>query len=213
MSNEASQRVYELFLEALPLAPAERERLLEQRCAGQSELRAAVEKLLASDVEAERDEFLPLQNSADLKGPGFALRVANAHIRCPNCDNPIEVVCTSETTEVECPTCHSSFRLERHASLPWSPWIGEKKVGQFELLDMLGFGASGTVYKAYDTQLDRMVAIKVLRAGNLARAEEKARFVRESRSTAQLNHRAIVPVYDVGEYEGSPFIISDVHSR
>jgi eukaryotic-like serine/threonine-protein kinase len=209
MNKERSQQVYELFLEAIPLAQAERERLLEERCSGDPDLRAAVEKLLASDAQAERDEFLPLQNSVDVKRPALPLRIENAHIRCPNCDNPIEVVCMSETTEVYCPSCHSSFRLERHASLPWSPWIGEKKVEQFELIDVLGYGACGTVYKAHDTKLDRMVAIKVLRAGNLARAEEKARFLRESRITAQLCHRAIVPVYDVGEYDGSPFIISE----
>jgi eukaryotic-like serine/threonine-protein kinase len=210
MNKEASQQVYELFLEAHLLAPAERERLLDQRCAGQNELRAAVEKLLASDAQAEHDEFLPLQSSVDRNGPTLPVRIENAHIRCPNCDNPIEVVCMSETTEVHCPSCHSSFRVERHASLPWSPWIGEKKVEQFELLEVLGYGACGTVYKAYDTKLDRMVALKVLRAGNLARAEEKARFLRESRITAQFRHRAIVPVYDIGEYDGSPFIISEL---
>ena len=209
MNKEASQRVYELFLEALPLDPADRERLLEERCAGRPEVRASVEALLASDVEAEQDEFLPLQNSVDATRPVLPRRIENAHIRCPNCDNPIEVVCMSETTEVYCPSCHSSFRLERHASLPWGPWIGEKKVEQFELLEILGYGASGTVYKARDTKLDRMVALKVLRAGNMARAEEKSRFLRESRITAQLCHRAIVPVYDVGEYDGSPFIISE----
>ena len=49
----------------------------------------------------------------------------------------------------------------------------------------------------------------MLRAGNLASDDEKARFLRESRSAAQLRHRAIVPVHEVGEYEGCPFIISD----
>lgn len=59
-------------------------------------------------------------------------------------------------------------------------------------------GAYGTVWRARDTQLDRLVAIKVPRAGNLPDGYELDRFLREARNAAQLRHPAIVPVHDVG---------------
>jgi serine/threonine protein kinase len=65
------------------------------------------------------------------------------------------------------------------------------------------------VYKARDPLLDRTVAIKVLRAGNLATNEDRDRFLREARSVAQLSHVGIVPVHEVGEHEGLPYLVSD----
>ena len=209
MTSERWQQVSDLFLEVLVLDPADRERLLSQRCEGDPELRAMVDRLVASDLQADRDEFLPLANSSNGSAPSSYLPFGNAHIRCPNCNNPIEIVGLAAIDTVFCPACHSSFRVERHATNPWGPWLGEKKVERFELIEAIGHGAFGSVYKARDTQLDRIIALKVLRAGNLASDDEKARFLRESRTAAQLRHPAIVTVHEVGEYEGTPFIISD----
>jgi len=111
--------------------------------------------------------------------------------------------------DLECQSCHSRIHLERPVTLPWSPRRGDRKVDRFELIETVGFGAFGTVYTAYDPQLERNVALKVLRAGNLARAEEKARFLEDARSTAQLRHPSIVPVHEIREHEGIPFIVSD----
>jgi WD40 repeat protein/tRNA A-37 threonylcarbamoyl transferase component Bud32 len=82
-------------------------------------------------------------------------------------------------------------------------------VGRFELLGTVGVGAFGTVYKARDPELDRIVAIKVPRASSLARGEDQDRFLREARSVAQLRHPGIVPVYEVGQQDGRPFLVSD----
>jgi len=82
-------------------------------------------------------------------------------------------------------------------------------VGRFELLGIVGVGAFGTVYKARDPELDRIVAIKVPRASSLARVEDQDRFLREARSVAQLRHPGIVPVYEVGQHDGRPFLVSD----
>src|SRR5262249_30189424 len=83
------------------------------------------------------------------------------------------------------------------------------KLGKFELLDTVGQGACGTVYKARDPELDRTVAVKVPRAGNLAGPQELDRFLREARSAAQLRHPSIVPVHDVGRAGGVPYLVSD----
>src|SRR5262249_30840611 len=83
------------------------------------------------------------------------------------------------------------------------------RVGKFELLDTVGSGAFGTVYKARDPELDRTVAVKIPRAGGLAGPEELDRFLREARSAAQLRHPAIVPVHEVGQDGGLPYLGSD----
>ncbi len=82
----------------------------------------------------------------------------------------------------------------------------EKKLDRFELLGVLGKGSFGTVYKARDPKLDRVVAIKVPRPGSDI---EQDRFFREVRSVAQLRHPAIVPLHEVGQSDGTPFIVSE----
>jgi serine/threonine protein kinase len=76
-----------------------------------------------------------------------------------------------------------------------------RRLGKFELLEELGLGSFGHVFRARDTELGRTVAIKLLRAGRLASREEVDRFVREARSAAQLQHPGIVALYETGETE------------
>jgi WD40 repeat protein/tRNA A-37 threonylcarbamoyl transferase component Bud32/tetratricopeptide (TPR) repeat protein len=130
------------------------------------------------------------------------------HILCPHCGNPIEVVKLTSREEIACPSCGSSFRLESETTTDWKRG-DDQRLGKFELLDMLGQGAFGTVYKARDPELDRTVAVKVPRAGKLAEPKELDRFLREARSAAQLRHPSIVTVHDVGQVEGVPYLVSD----
>src|SRR4029077_7160960 len=127
------------------------------------------------------------------------------HILCPHCRNPIEVVKLTPREEIACPSCGSSFRLETDSTTGWERLRGQK-LGKFDLLDTVGQGAFGTVYKARDPQLDRTVAIKVPRAGNLAGPQELDRFLREARSVAQLHHPSIVTVHEVGQHDGVPYL-------
>mgnify|MGYP002624244583 CR=1 FL=1 len=73
----------------------------------------------------------------------------------------------------------------------------------------MGIGAFGTVYLAIDPELDRQVAIKIPRNGNMATQEEKSRFLREARSAAQLRHGSIVTVHEVGLHDGNPYLVSE----
>src|SRR5262245_26256608 len=109
------------------------------------------------------------------------------HILCPHCRNPIEVVKLTSREEVACPACGSSFPLESESTTGWDQTAGQK-LGKFELIDIVGHGAFGTVYKARDPELDRIVALKVPRAGNLVGPAELDRFLREARSAAQMRH-------------------------
>ncbi len=130
------------------------------------------------------------------------------HILCPHCHNPIEIVQISPRDEIACPSCGSSFRLEG-GSTTCGPRRTGQKLGKYELLETVGQGAFGTVYKARDAELDRVVAVKVPRAGQLADAQDLDRFLREARSVAQLRHASIVTVHDVGQVEGVPYLVSD----
>src|SRR5262249_15021523 len=88
------------------------------------------------------------------------------HILCPHCRNPIEVVRLDPREEIACPACGSTFHLEA-GSATGSLKEQIQTIGRFAVLDTLGMGTFGTVYKARDPQLDRTVAIKVPRRGNV----------------------------------------------
>jgi class 3 adenylate cyclase/predicted ATPase len=81
--------------------------------------------------------------------------------------------------------------------------------GRYEVRRALGSGAFGTVYVGHDTQLDRPVAIKVLRAGPGLAAADSGPFLLEARRLARLRHPGIVTVHDVGVQDGSLYIVSD----
>jgi predicted Ser/Thr protein kinase len=79
-----------------------------------------------------------------------------------------------------------------------------RRIGRYALLQELGRGGMGVVYKARDEQLDRVVALKLVRGGGLGR-EDVERFYREAKAAAKLEHPNIVQIHDVGESEGDPF--------
>jgi WD40 repeat protein/tRNA A-37 threonylcarbamoyl transferase component Bud32 len=128
---------------------------------------------------------------------------------CPHCRNPIDEIDPQDAAEIVCPSCGSNFSLDPQATVGWVPTEEQRKVGKFELIDAVGSGAFGTVYKARDPELDRIVAVKIPRAGNLASGVDLDRFLREARSVAQLRHPSIVTVHEVGQQEGVPFLVSD----
>ncbi len=80
-----------------------------------------------------------------------------------------------------------------------------ERIGRYQILGELGQGAMGTVYRGRDEMLDRDVAVKVMSKG-LADAVARARFLREARAAAKLQHPNIVVIYELGEHEGAPFM-------
>ncbi len=87
---------------------------------------------------------------------------------------------------------------------------GACRLGRFELEAELGIGSFGHVFRARDTELERIVALKIQRAGSITSDETAERFHREARSVAKLTHRGIVALYDTGTTEdGICFLVSE----
>ena len=81
-------------------------------------------------------------------------------VRCPQCHTPIELASDGQLSDIACPSCGSSFSLLGTAeTVPYE--TGTKTIGHFELVEQIGVGTFGFVWKARDTELDRTVAIKI----------------------------------------------------
>ena len=91
----------------------------------------------------------------------------------------------------------------------WEVPVPPAAFGRYQVRNALGAGGFGAVYLGHDTQLDRPVAIKVLRGGPEVPQAEAERFLQEARRLAQLRHPGIVAVHDVGVQEGQVYIVSD----
>ncbi|HEY7309847.1 MAG TPA: protein kinase [Gemmataceae bacterium] len=98
----------------------------------------------------------------------------------------------------------------RSARQPPEPDAGPRCLDRFELLQELGAGSFGQVFRARDMELDRTVAIKILRAGRFAGQEEVDRFLREARSAAQLKHPGIVSIHGTGQTaDGTCYLVEE----
>ncbi len=84
------------------------------------------------------------------------------------------------------------------------------RLGHYEVFAPLGAGGMGEVYRARDTRLDRAVAIKILPASFAQDPDRLRRFEQEAHATSALNHPNILTIYDIGHYEGAPFIVAEL---
>ena len=84
------------------------------------------------------------------------------------------------------------------------------RLGPYEIQSAIGAGGMGEVYKARDTRLDRSVAIKVLPPDVSADPDRRARFEREAKTIAGLTHPHICTLHDVGEHDGSLFLVMEL---
>jgi eukaryotic-like serine/threonine-protein kinase len=79
------------------------------------------------------------------------------------------------------------------------------RVAGYQILEVLGSGGMGIVYKAHQERLDRFVALKMIRAGGGARPEDLARFESEAKAVAAIEHNNIIKIFDIGEQYGLPY--------
>lgn len=144
---------------------------------------------------------------------------------CPSCKKVIELEVSGSQTVVSCPHCETQVSLIDLLSVaPESPselshtrgmetgkstaLVGGA-LGPFHLLEEIGRGGFGTVYKAHDSYLNRTVAIKVPNVKTLSRWQAE-QFLTEAQTAAQLNHRNIVSVHAFGQQDEQVYIVSEL---
>jgi WD40 repeat protein/tRNA A-37 threonylcarbamoyl transferase component Bud32 len=126
--------------------------------------------------------------------------------RCPFCNSPTSAS-TPAGAVVHCRECGASYAV---AVPPTASTVEEvRTLGRFQLLESVGRGSFGVVWRARDTVLDRLVALKIPHPSVLDSADLRERFHREARATAQLRHAGIVTVHEVLTLGDQPVIVSD----
>jgi WD40 repeat protein/tRNA A-37 threonylcarbamoyl transferase component Bud32 len=128
-------------------------------------------------------------------------------VRCPQCAHLIELAPGAALSDVCCDSCGTRFNIMDEAAVT-EVGVDLGKIGPFQVLEKLGSGSFGTVWKAWDSRLDRLVAIKVPVRRQL-NAAEATKFLREARAAGPLHHPNIVNVFEVGRDEELIYIVCD----
>lgn len=135
---------------------------------------------------------------------------AKAERTCPRCG----LVFFAEKLDGMCPSCLLSHSLDGEdlgdgpafwEDAPEKPFAPARTFSHFELLDELGRGGMGVVYRARDLNTERIVALKVLQAHHLDVPDLVQRFRSEVRAVSSLDHPYVLPIHEVGEHDGIPF--------
>jgi serine/threonine protein kinase len=119
---------------------------------------------------------------------------------CPGCGTPVDTTAAEPLVRIPCPNCGKKIRVER-------------TFDHFVVVETLGVGGMGTVYKARDTQLDRFVALKLLRTDLGGELDHDARLQQEARTAASLNHPNVIQVFDSGTDHGQFYIVMELVDR
>ncbi|MBE2204162.1 MAG: serine/threonine protein kinase [Chthoniobacterales bacterium] len=121
----------------------------------------------------------------------------NVFEACPSCQTLMDMSDVMPFTEVTCPGCQHKMRARQHFN-------------HFTLIEQIGEGGMGAVYKALDNNLNRYVALKILKKEISANAEEQEKLAKEARLTAAINHPHVVKVYHFGRDHGQFYLAMEL---
>jgi predicted RNA-binding Zn-ribbon protein involved in translation (DUF1610 family) len=116
---------------------------------------------------------------------------------CPSCGTAVDTAAAEPLARIACPACGKKIRVER-------------SFDHFVLVETLGVGGMGTVYKARDMQLDRFVALKLLRRDLGGEENHKARLQQEARIAAAVSHPCVIQVFDSGTDHGQFYVVMEL---
>lgn len=205
----------QLIAEALQIAdPKERSAWLDKVCPDQSlrdRIEQEIDKLGQSDPTLDQPT-ITVQSPRGRTDRGYATKIDTEkfeplRLRCPHCHQSIQCEGFTLLSDIVCPHCGSQFDLATDSDRSYRVDRGQQ-ISHFHLLDKVGAGAFGSVWSARDTELDRVVALKIPRQGQLSR-EDTERFLREARAVAQLKHPHIVKILEVGRHDDRVYIATD----
>jgi serine/threonine protein kinase len=188
----STDTVKTLFLEALDRPEAERAAFLDAACAGDTNLRERVEALLHS--HHRNDSFLD----------PCKLHPASGHTKTSAFDNTTTAsVRATEGWE------NSLFPWLQPSSQPNS--LG--RIRHYEVLEELGQGGFGLVYRVFDEKLHRIVALKVLSPTLASQSSARQRFLREARAAAAVRHEHVISIHDVEEEPIPHLVMEFIHGQ
>lgn len=191
----------EIFEQAIEIQiPAERQAFLDQACGGDAKLRAQLDQLLASHQMTSQFMNTPLveQLNPHAQSPMPTIEVSSSNVGVAQ----QQISQPGEEDDESQPTIDQSFL--QPSTAPGS--VG--RLGHYEILKVLGQGAFGLVFKAFDEKLHRHVAIKVMNPQLAMTSPPRKRFLREARSVAAIKHDNIVQVYSVEE-QPLPYLVME----
>jgi serine/threonine protein kinase/Tol biopolymer transport system component len=195
------QRIKRVFHEAAEREPGRRAAYLDGECADDPDVRMHVESLLVRDACGPgllNSEF----DAADWLGQERVRLLQDVVAESARQDGA-EMVESAERPSRDVPRVAVSSRATAVRLRP-----GEV-VGPYRVLELLGAGGMGEVYKAADTRLERLVALKLLSTATLDQSRIR-RFIREARAASALNHPNICTVHDIGEYQDEPYLVMEL---
>jgi serine/threonine protein kinase len=197
--STAPARVQAVFLSAADLTdPVARSAYLDGACAGDTLLRARVEALLRAHDQPDSLLDVPAVETPDpADGPTRAYREPGAE---PG-DGPTH---TQGTDAADTSDTADALAYLAPAQRPDS--LG--RIGHYEVLEVLGRGGFGVVFRAFDDVLQRVVAVKALAPSMAVTSPARKRFLREARTSAQVRHENVVQVYEVAE-QPLPYLVME----
>lgn len=126
---------------------------------------------------------------------------------------------TSQPFDTALNAIKASLPIENHTADSWqefSTWLDPAddpkligRIDEFDLIEAIGRGGMGAVFKAFDRKLERIVAIKIMSPSLIGAKVSTKRFLREARAVARINHRNVVSVYSVDQIRGLPYLVME----